>query len=311
MKLVVEVRSGPDAGRSFVIEPGSEVIVGRAVPALLVLPDDPTVSRRHFAIRHDGLECRIRDLGSAHGTTVNGSQVDSALVTPGDLIGAGTSLFRVRFAETAPAAAIALASAQRNLADALATQPGAVATAENPVLESTLHDRVLEILRSQKEPLYAILDAARDPMVYLRIHECQEQKQSLYDGPQTAELAFVAPYLIALPKASPFLERLVREGWGESWGVYLTCAQPFEAVRKHLRRFLTVELEGGKKVLFRYYDPRVLRIFLPTCNSNECTEFFGPIARYLVEADSQDLAFEFASDGAGTRIQTKSLVVTV
>ena len=102
MKLVLEVRSGPDVGRSFVIEPGEEMIVGRAAPAQLILAGDETVSRRHFAIRHDGRACRIRDLGSSHGTTVNGSLIDFAVVTPGDLIGAGISLFRVRFTATAP-----------------------------------------------------------------------------------------------------------------------------------------------------------------------------------------------------------------
>jgi pSer/pThr/pTyr-binding forkhead associated (FHA) protein len=307
MKLVLEVRSGPDAGRSFAIEPGAEVVVGRAAPAQLVLAGDPTVSRRHFAIGRDGREWRIRDLGSSHGTSINGAFVDSAIVTAGDLIGAGSSLLAVRIVETAPATAVLVparsftpaAVAPGNPDDAFSTQPGAAAPAETPALAATPKDRVLEILRSQKEPLYAILDAARDPMAFLRIHECPEQKQSLYEGPQAAELAFVAPYLIALPKTSPFLEQLVREAWGESWGVYLTCNEPFDALRKHLRRFLTVELEAGKKVLFRYYDPRVLRIFLPTCTADERRQFLGPISRYLVEGDSEDISLEFVPKGAG------------
>jgi hypothetical protein len=319
MKLVLEVRSGPDAGRSFAIEPGAEVVVGRSAPAQLVLAGDPTVSRRHFAIGRDGREWRIRDLGSSHGTSINGAFVDSAIVTAGDLIGAGSSLLAVRIVETAPATAVLIPSpapataafAPGNPDDAFSTRPGASATAETPAPAATPKDRVLEILRSQKEPLYAILDAARDPMVFLRIHECPERKQSLYEGPQAAELAFVAPYLIALPKTSPFLEQLVREAWGESWGVYLTCNEPFEAVRKHLRRFLTVELEAGKKVLFRYYDPRVLRVFLPTCNADECRQFFGPISRFLVEGETEGVALEFASGEAGSLIQSKTRLVAV
>lgn len=312
MKLVLEVRAGPGAGRSFVIEPGAEAVVGRSAPAHLVLADDLTISRRHFAIGHDGREVRIRDLGSSHGTTINGERIGSAVVTPGDVIGAGTTLLSVRFAPTAPASALTVAVAVANAAEGrsepLVRGSGAAAIIEQPILEPSLHDGVLEFLRSRKAPLYAILDAARDPLVYLRIHECEEQKQSLHEGPQAAELAFVAPYLIALPKASPFLARLVREGWGESWGVYLTSEQPFETVRKHLRRFLTVELEGGKSVLFRFYDPRVLRLFPTTCTPQERAEFFGPISRYFVEADSQGVALEFAADRAEARVHSTSMI---
>jgi hypothetical protein len=111
--------------------------------------------------------------------------------------------------------------------------------------------------------------------------------------------------LIELPKGSPFLERLVRDGWGESWGVYLTSDAPFEELRKHLRRFLTVELEGGKAVLFRFYDPRVLSVFLPTCTPRERAEFFGPIRRYLVESDAGGEALEFAADRAEARVHSR------
>jgi len=36
-------------------------------------------------------------------------------------------------------------------------------------------------------------------------------------------------------------------------------------------------------MLFRYYDPRVLRIYLPTCNAGELSTIFGPITGYIVE----------------------------
>jgi len=46
-------------------------------------------------------------------------------------------------------------------------------------------------------------------------------------------------------------------------------------MRQHFRRFITVHDESGKPLLFRYYDPRVLRTFLPTCNAKELAEIFG------------------------------------
>ncbi len=309
MKLILKVTSGPDAPRSFVIEPGTEVQVGRMAPAQVLLANDRTVSRLHFALVFDGENCRIRDLGSTHGTTVNGLPVSEALVTEGDLIMAGTSGLRVvMIGEDFSTEALPLAPDAPPPIELAPTVVAGVETQEHEIFEPTLHDRVLEILRSQKEPLYSILDAARDPMVHLRIHECQEQKQSLYEGPEAARLAFVAPYLISLPKRSPFLEQLVREGWGNSWGVYLTCEKPFEEVRKHLRHFLTVELEGEhKKVLFRYYDPRVLRVFLPTCTPKEVLEFFGPITRYVVEGEEPSVIQEYRSGTSGLESATRSL----
>ena len=33
------------------------------------------------------------------------------------------------------------------------------------------------------------------------------------------------------------------------------------------------------------HDPRVLRVFLPTCTPDELSDFFGPIGSFLVESD--------------------------
>jgi len=308
MKVILEITSGPDAPRSFVIEAGQEVRVGRMAPAQILLANDRTVSRLHFALSFDGRTCRIRDLDSTHGTTINGLPVREALVTDGDLIGAGTTVLRVVLNEDLSTEALPLAPDATPPIELAPTVFESPETQERDVLEPTLHDRVLEVLRSQKEPLFAILDAARDPIVHLRIYECPEQKQSLYEGPEAIRLSFVAPYLIALPKRTPFLEQLVREGWGNSWGVYLTCDRPFEEVRRHLRHFLTVELEGKpEKVLFRFYDPRVLRMFLPTCTPWEASEFFGPIRRYVLEGEDPGVFLEYRNISAGIQSASKQL----
>jgi len=90
--------------------------------------------------------------------------------------------------------------------------------------------------------------------------------------------------------------------------VYLTCDRPFAEVRKHLRRFLTVELEGSSKpVLFRFYDPRVLRVFLPTCTPKEVLEFFGPIKRYVLEGEEPKLILQYRSGASGLESARRSL----
>jgi pSer/pThr/pTyr-binding forkhead associated (FHA) protein len=292
MRVVLEIQPGSVASRSVTIEAGSEVRVGRMAPAQVVL-NDQTVSRQHLAIACDGLTCRIRDLGSTHGTLVNGKPVIDVIIYDGDLIQAGTTTLRVRFVEDRGEAP-SVGGRSTTARDAPIT---AGETAENPAIAPTLHELVTQTLRAEKQPLYAILDAARDPMVLAHVVGCKEEHQSLYEGPEGEKLFAYAPYLIALPRGSVFLETIVRDGWGQSWGVYLTCDLPFQEVRKHLRHFLMVQIEGGNQVYFRFYDPRVLRVFLPTCAPEELAQFFGPIGKYLYEDNPLSLGVAFVEKG--------------
>ena len=62
-------------------------------------------------------------------------------------------------------------------------------------------------------------------------------------------------------------------------------------MRKHFRSLVTVHDENGKPLIFRFYDPRVLRTFLPTCNADELKTFFGKIETFFAEtADGQVLS---------------------
>jgi pSer/pThr/pTyr-binding forkhead associated (FHA) protein len=297
MRVVLEIQPGSVAPRSVTIAAGSEVRVGRVAPAEVVLHDQ-TVSRQHFAIAFNGRTCRIRDLGSTHGTLVNDQPVTGAVLHDGDLIQAGMTTLRIRFAEEeVEEVAVPVVAGPPERA---APDPVGAGTLDLPVLDLTPHDRVIRELRSQKEPLYAILDAARDPVILARlVMECKEEYQSLYEGAEGAKLAAFAPYLVALPRESAFLEAIVREGWGKSWGVYLTCDRPFKDVRKHLRRFLTVEAKGNEPLLFRFYDPRVLRVFLPSCLPKEALEFFGPIGEFLLEGEDPAVILSYRNTPAG------------
>jgi hypothetical protein len=58
----------------------------------------------------------------------------------------------------------------------------------------------------------------------------------------------------------------------------------FEEIRHHFRKFLMVQIENGQEVYFRFYDPRVLREFLPTPIDQELQVFFGPVEQFLIEA---------------------------
>jgi hypothetical protein len=146
------------------------------------------------------------------------------------------------------------------------------------------------------EEVYALIDAARDPSIYPMVRACGVRHECLYAGAIPRELAEVAPYLVRLWRDHPFTEELLDEGWGKSWGVFATASCDVETLRSHLRRFLRVKREDGSTMVFRYYDPRVLRLYLPTCTGAELETFFGPLSRFVLEdaAPSRVVAFERA-----------------
>ena len=48
-----------------------------------------------------------------------------------------------------------------------------------------------------------------------------------------------------------------------------------------------VKTEDLQLLYFRFYDPRVLRIFLPTCDRKQIVEFFGPVQAFICEQDEE------------------------
>lgn len=70
-------------------------------------------------------------------------------------------------------------------------------------------------------------------------------------------------------------------------------------IYKHLRKILVVTGDDGNEMYFRYYDPRVLRVFLPTCEPVQLREFFGPIDAFIAEDGSGNmLEFRMNVDGS-------------
>jgi hypothetical protein len=263
-RLIVEVRWGAHAGRKAVVEPGRVLRVGRAEPAELVLPDDTGVSGLHFELAWDGAACLLRDLASGAGTLLDGQSVEAAEVSHGAWVRAGLTDFSVYFECNTPP-----------------PPPAGPESAEQ--LERKA--RVLDTLSGLIEPLFAVLDAARDERILVLLRESVEEYRSLYEGPQGEAMAEIAPYLVHLPKGSRLLESLVREGWGRNWGVFLSSQRPFKEVRRHLRKFLMVKDSANRELYFRFYDPRVLRVFLPTSWPEQNRELFEGIGAYWVEGD--------------------------
>lgn len=142
---------------------------------------------------------------------------------------------------------------------------------------------------SQRDSLlYAILDGARDPRIYASVLTSGCEHECLYTGELEADLRQTAPYLLRIDRDKPYLRQLIERGWGDNWGIFLRSTAPFKALRRHLRGFLMVYDPNIRPLYFRYYDPRVLRMYLPTCNAQELATVFGPIECFLLEDQTAD-----------------------
>ncbi|MBV9504949.1 MAG: DUF4123 domain-containing protein [Acidobacteriia bacterium] len=132
---------------------------------------------------------------------------------------------------------------------------------------------------------FAVLDGASAPGLLDRLEQWKPEFICLYRGELKPDLAQVAPYLIRLEPETELTAWILSKGWGNHWGIFAIANADLRTMRQHFRRLLTVYDENGKPLLFRFYDPRVLRTYLPTCNANERATFFGPIREYLLEAE--------------------------
>lgn len=141
---------------------------------------------------------------------------------------------------------------------------------------------------------FAVLDGAAIPHLIDHLYgDPRPDFVCLYRGALEPDMAEVAPYLVQLKLEAPFTEWVLTEGWGKHWGIFVLSAAPMVAVRRHFRTFLMVKNPEGKQLYFRFYDPRVLRVFLPTCNRQETAAVFGPLKAYLCEADKPETLLTF------------------
>lgn len=86
------VLDGAQAGVEVVVE--DALSIGRLKESGLVL-EDLSVSRKHAQIVRRSTGMYVEDLGSAHGTTVNGERIQSRELHPGDMLGIGPVNLRV------------------------------------------------------------------------------------------------------------------------------------------------------------------------------------------------------------------------
>jgi len=157
---------------------------------------------------------------------------------------------------------------------------------EIPTRETTLTE--LEKLAASGY-VYVVLDACDAPAVPEKARSLGEERAiSLYNGTAQEDYWAIAPYLC---KADVALLQWIKDSlWQEAWGIIAVSKADFEAMRAHFRKFLMVQSPEGELWYFRFYDPRVLPVFLESSTAEEAREMFGPVQAYaLAEPGAEKL----------------------
>ncbi len=162
--------------------------------------------------------------------------------------------------------------------------------------------------------LYGVVDAAKDKeLAFAAPRRYGQTIHWLFAEGSGAHMLDVAPYLVPIVYRSkyPYDGSEYLDIWaqrlGKSAGILLITPADPESLLSHLRELFRVTDETDHRFFFRFYDPRVLRVYLPTCTPAEASEFFGPIRQMLVESEQSGRMLSYRPDRSGVEVTEKTL----
>jgi hypothetical protein len=147
---------------------------------------------------------------------------------------------------------------------------------------------------------YVVLDGAAIERLPARLHQpdCPPFR-CLFTGDLTPDMTAVAPYVLPFEPETSFGQWVTEGAWSRHWGIVIHTDADLATLWRHLRTIVKVYDADGKPLFFRFYDPRVLHVFLPTCSNAQLGTLFGPIARFLCEGENGMDVVAFSTAGTG------------
>lgn len=312
MYAVLEVTAGPHTGRKISLNPGVPVRIGRTAKADYVVAEDTFLSSAHFQVEWSGEQCVVRDLSSSNGTFLNGARMTESPVLEGDIITAGQSSFVLRLNATEEMTAVLPAMTFDETrpmplpfnAPALPASAPPLPVSAPPIplpgpdLTATQRG-LLDVLRGLADPIFAVLDRSAASSFLDAVRSAGGAVEALSET--------TGACLTSVNAESRIAAQLAADGWGKGWGIYVTSHQPLAIVRNHLRRFQTLLTQDGAEFQFRFFNPTLLRGFLPTLSGEEAKTLFGPISAILTEGATADELMLFMPGPSGVLEKTLPL----
>ncbi len=130
---------------------------------------------------------------------------------------------------------------------------------------------------------YAVIDAARVPLLIDLLAEEGRPHRSLFQGEAAEALQRVAPRVVALDRASDLTRRLFTDVagiglWAANAAVFLRSPLPLEELVRHLRKlYLVAAADGEPATYLRFWAPETLRVLVPVLrrSARQAAGFFG------------------------------------
>ena len=165
--------------------------------------------------------------------------------------------------------------------------------------ESTTARSIAELLFDcgAHQGVYLVIDGAKVPVLVEALEEHDLDADCVFPGQLAPDVASVAPYVVRAEAQGQFTDWILSEHWGQSALIALRSEHDLRSVVKHLRQLKSAQLPDGTRAYFRFYDPRVLRAYLPTCTEDELGKVLGGVLDSLwVEARGGGTALEFSAE---------------
>jgi len=144
-------------------------------------------------------------------------------------------------------------------------------------------ERLKQHLINDTTRLFCVLDGASVPELPMQLYKMEAANHCLFKGKLEPDMLYAAPYLVYLRRNDKFTEWVFNEGFGKHWGIFVQSSSSAIEMRSHFRSLVKVYDEQAKSMIFRFYDPRVLTRFLPTCNQAQLKSFFGAVESFYAE----------------------------
>lgn len=130
---------------------------------------------------------------------------------------------------------------------------------------------------SQQGVRYALVDSTRHEQLYNYITE-HAVYQCLYSDIEAIRLARYAPYCIDLDRSPAFISHWFAhagQGWSLHWGWLFQSRLSLVELQHHFKKISHIQLPNKQQLLWRFYDPRVLKKTLPGLSHAQTSDAFG------------------------------------
>lgn len=131
---------------------------------------------------------------------------------------------------------------------------------------------------------YILFDSSQHLRFHQKLQGAGVSYHSLFEGHAEEILPEMAPLLIDVTVESPVVQSVMEEtrriGNIKPCVSILESTQPIDAVARHLARFHLVETPDDRSLLLRWYDTRILPVWLKVLTTEQRARFTHPFTRW-------------------------------